>query len=97
MFVLCVKVYCESFGRVCRAFNEAIQEHNCRSLTKCHALLVKWLCISLTTVLEMSYTHMLEASQGSSEIGLVLEGRGAIVELCTDCREYITSLFLDGI
>ena len=77
-------------------FYEAIQEHDYRNLTKCWALLVEWLCTSLRTVLEMSHTQMLEASQGSSEIGLVLEGRGAIVELCTDCREYLTSLFLSG-
>lgn len=78
-------------------FYKAVQEHDYRSLTKCCALLANWLCISLITVLEMSQTQMLEASLRSSRVGLVLEGRVAIVELYTDCRGNLSSLFLNGI
>lgn len=91
LYVLFVKVCCESFERICRAFvKKKIQEHDCRTLTKVHFLLFKWLCISLIIVLEMSHTQMLEASQESPRLGLVLglvlEVRVAIVELFTDCR-----------
>lgn len=41
-------------------------------LTECHVL-VKWLCLSLIIVLEISHMQILEASQESPRIGLVLE------------------------
>lgn len=37
----------------------------------------------------MSHTQMLEASQESPGIGLVLEAQVAMVELFTDCGEYL--------
>ena len=41
-------------------------------LTECHVL-VKWLCLSFIIVLEISHMQILETSQESPRIGLVLE------------------------
>lgn len=78
LYVLFVMVYCESFKRICGASVKKIQERDRRILIKVHFLLVKWLCISLIVVLEMSHTQMLEASQESPGLGLVL---GLILEV----------------
>lgn len=45
----------------------------------------------------MSHTQMLEASQESPGIGLVLEAQVAMVELFTDCGEYLKYFILKGI
>lgn len=72
LYELFVMVYCESFERICRTFMKKSKDMTVGLLTKCHVL-VKWLCVSLIIVLEMSHTQMLEASQESLRIGLVLE------------------------
>ena len=72
LYELFVMVYCESFERICRAFMKKSKNMTVGLLTKCHVL-IEWLCISLIIVLEMSHTQMLEASQESPRIGLVLE------------------------
>ena len=75
---------------ICRAFMKK-SKHMTAGLTKCHVL-VKWLCISLIIVLEISHMQILEASQESPRIGLVLEAWVAIVELFTDCRRHLKYL-----
>lgn len=65
LYVSFVKVYCESFKHTYGALRKKGRNMVVRSLTKCRFLLIKWLCISLIMVLEMSHTQMLQVSQES--------------------------------